>query len=274
MLGRNSYGKSEIRLVKVIRGAERHELHDLTVDVSLSGDFEAAHVRGANRGLLATDTMRNTAYALARQHPVDPPERFAVALVEHFVAAGPRVTGARVQVVAQPWSRLGSHPHAFERAAGGRHVAFATGDGAGIAVQAGIDDLLVLKTTGSGWEGFLREQYTSLPETDDRIMATVVTARWDYGDARADFGPVWEGVRATILDAFGDHYSPSVQFTLHRMGEAVIEAHPEVERISFSLPNRHHLLFDLERLGLDNPNVIFQPTIEPFGLIEGTVERT
>jgi urate oxidase len=275
VLGANNYGKSEVRLVKVDRGTDRHELHDLTVDVSLSGDFEAAHVRGDNTGLLATDTMRNTVYALARQHPIESPESFASMLVRHFLEAGPSVTSVRVRIVEHPWARLGSHPHAFERAAGGQHVATVTGDDADIAVEAGIDDLLVLKTTGSGWEGYLHEQYTSLKETADRIMATVVTARWTYPrGAQVDFSRVWESVRATVLEAFGDHYSPSVQFTLHRMGEAVLEAHPDVERIHFSLPNKHHLLYDLSRFGLDNPNEIFHATSEPYGLIEGTVERS
>jgi urate oxidase len=274
VLGPNNYGKSEVRLVKVTRGADRHELRDLTVDVALSGEFEAAHVRGDNTGLLATDTMRNTVYALARQHPVDSPESFAIALVKHFLDAGPSVTRAQVRIVEHPWARLGSHPHAFQRASGGRHVATVTGDGTDLAVEAGIDDLLVLKTTGSGWEGYLHEQYTSLKETADRIMSTVVTARWNYRDAQVDFGPIWEAVRATILDAFGDHYSPSVQFTLYRMGEAVLDAHPEVERIHFSLPNKHHLLYDLSRFGLDNPNEIFHAATEPYGLIEGTVERS
>ena len=274
VLGPNNYGKSEVRLVKVDRGADRHELSDLTVDVALSGDFEAAHMRGDNTGLLATDTMRNTVYALARQHPVDSPEAFASLLVRHFLEAGPTVTSARVRVVEHPWTRLGSHPHAFQRAAGGRHVATVTGDATDLAVEAGIDDLLVLKTTGSGWAGYLHEQYTSLKETADRIMATEVTARWTYADAKLDFGRLWDGVRATVLDAFGDHYSPSVQFTLHRMGAAVLEVHREVERIHFSLPNKHHLLYDLSRFGLDNPNEIFHATTEPYGLIEGTVERS
>ena len=274
VLGPNNYGKSEVRLVKVDRGADRHELRDLTVDVALSGEFEPAHVRGDNTGLLATDTMRNTVYALARKHPVDSPESFAIALVKHFLDAGPSVTRAQVRIVEHPWARLGSHPHSFQRASGGRHVATVTGDGTDLAVEAGIDDLLVLKTTGSGWEGYLHEQYTSLKETADRIMSTVVTARWNYRDAQVDFGPIWEAVRATILDAFGDHYSPSVQFTLYRMGEAVLDAHPEVERIHFSLPNKHHLLYDLSRFGLDNPNEIFHATTEPYGLIEGTVERS
>jgi urate oxidase len=274
VLGANNYGKSEVRLVKVDRGADRHELHDLTVDVALSGEFEAAHLRGDNTGLLATDTMRNTVYALARQDPIESPESFASVLVRHFLEAGQSVTSARVRIVEHPWTRLGSHPHAFERAAGGQHVATVTGDGTDVTVEAGIDDLLVLKTTGSGWEGYLHEQYTSLKETADRIMATVVSARWTYPRAaQLDFARVWESVRATVLEAFGDHHSPSVQFTLHRMGEAVLEAHPDVERIHFSLPNKHHLLYDLSRFGLDNPNEIFHATSEPYGLIEGTVER-
>jgi urate oxidase len=272
VLGANNYGKSEVRLVKVDRGTDRHELHDLTVDVALSGDFEAAHLHGDNTGLLATDTMRNTVYALARRHPIESPEAFARVLVRHFLEAGPTVTSVRVQIVEHPWARLGAHPHAFERAAGGEHVAIVTGDGTELSVESGIDGLLVLKTTGSGWEGYLHDEYTSLKETSDRIMATVVTARWTYS-RDVDFARVWEGVRATVLQAFGDHYSPSVQFTLHRMGEAVLEAHPEIDRIHFSLPNKHHLLYDLSRFGLDNPNEIFHATSEPYGLIEGTVER-
>ena len=148
-----------------------------------------------------------------------------------------------------------------------------TGDGSSMTYEAGIDDLLVLRTTGSGWEGFVRDEHTTLPETDDRILATIVAARWEYG-AQAGDDATWRAVRDTLLDAFGDHYSPSVQFTLNEMGEAVLERHPAVQRIHLSLPNRHHLLYDLARFGLDNPNVIFHATTEPYGLIEGTIERT
>jgi len=144
----------------------------------------------------------------------------------------------------------------------------------GIQIQAGIDDLLVLKTTGSGWEGFLRDRYTTLAETSDRILATVIAARWSYSGMDIDFTAAWGAVRETILEAFSDHYSPSVQFTLHHMGKAVLDARPEVERISFSLPNKHHLLYDLGRFGLENENEIFHATDEPYGLIEGTIERS
>jgi urate oxidase len=273
VLGANNYGKSEVRLVKVTRGEDRHELIDLTVDIALEGDFEAAHLKGDNTGLLATDTMRNTVYALARTHPVDQIESFGIALVERYLEAGPSVTRATVRIAEHPWARIGSDPHSFQRGNGGTRVATVSGDGSELTIEAGIDDLLVLKTTGSGWSGFHRDEFTSLKETDDRIMATVVTARWDYRDADVDFGATWTGVRDTVLASFGDHFSPSVQFTLHRMGDAVLAAYPAVERIRFSLPNKHHLLYDLGRFGLDNPNMIFHATTEPYGLIEGTVER-
>jgi urate oxidase len=270
-LGRHGYGKSEVRVVKVTRTPGRHVLRDLTVDVGLEGDFAAAHTSGDNSALIATDTMRNGVYALARTHPIDSLESFGAALVQHFLAAGPTVTRVRIDVAEHPWERLGDHEHAFQRGNGGKRIATVSGDGSTTTYEAGIDDLLVLKTTGSGWEGFVRDEYTTLPETDDRILATIVAARWTYAGPPQE--SAWAAIRDTLLDAFADHYSPSVQFTLNRMGEAVLERHSEVQRIHLSLPNRHHLLFDLQRFGLDNPNVVFHATTEPYGLIEGTIER-
>jgi urate oxidase len=281
VLSQASYGKSEVRLVTVSRrpgGHDTHDLRDLTVDVGLEGDFDAAYVEGDNTGLLATDTMRNAVYALAKERPIKDIESFGRQLVEHFLTAAPGVTSARVHIVEHPWDRLEvggrRHEHAFQRGSGGNRVATVVGDGGEPRIEAGIDDLLVLRTTGSGWEGFVRDRYTSLPETSDRILATIITARWSYRGRDIDFGAAWGEVRRTILAAFCDHYSPSVQFTLHHMGKAVLDGRPEVERISFSLPNKHHLLYGLERFGLENENEIFHATSEPYGLIEGTVERT
>jgi urate oxidase len=275
-LGQNNYGKSEVRLVKVKRDTDRHELRDLTVDVALEGDFEAAHVKGDNTGLLATDTMRNTVYALAKDHLTGSIEEFGLKLVDHFLEAGPTVERARVRIAEHPWNRIEvngrGHEHSFVRGSGER-IATVKGDAGGAQVEAGIDDLLVLKTTNSGWEGFLRERFTTLPETNDRILATKITANWLYGDANVDFDRLWHGVRERILETFTDHYSPSVQNTLYRMGEAVLEGFPEIEKIHLSLPNKHHLLYDLERFGMENEGEIFHATSEPYGLIEGTVER-
>jgi urate oxidase len=273
MLVHNRYGKSEVRVVKVVRGPERHELRDLTVDVALEGDFDAVHLEGDNAGLPATDTMRNTVYALAKDDPIAHLETFARRLVEHFVTSSPKVTWARVRIVEHPWARIDEHPHAFQRGHGGQRIAIVSGNADAVETEAGIEDLLVLKTTGSGFSGFERDRYTSLPETENRILATVVTARWRYAPGDHDFTAAWHGAHAAILATLGDHESPSVQFTLNRMGEAVLAARPEIERIHLALPNKHHLLFDLGRLGVSNDGEVFQPTDEPYGLIEGTIER-
>jgi urate oxidase len=269
-LADHRYGKSEVRLVKLERGAARHELRDLTVDVTLEGDFDAVHTAGDNTGLVATDTMRNVVYALAAERTLASLPGFAEALVEHFRAYA-SVTGALVRMREQPWRRLG--PHAWERGTGGIRIEEARADPGGTGHSAGIEDLLVLRSSGSAFEGFERDRFTTLPETSDRILATVVTARWDYASGTGDLDAAWARVRDTLLDAFTDHHSPSVQFTLYRMGEAVVQRHPGVERIHLSLPNRHHLPFDVARFGVEDRGEVFHATTEPFGLIEATVER-
>src|SRR5919197_1480936 len=273
VLSRASYGKSEVRLVKVDRASDRHELSDVTVDVALEGDFRAAHEAGDNSALLATDTMRNAVYVLAAKHDVADLEGFGRALVEHFVAAGPTVERARVQLVEHPWARLGDHDHAFQGGSGGERVAIVSGDEHRVRFEAGVEKLVLLRTTGSGFEGFVRDALTTLPETGDRILATAVSARWSYAEGGIDYGAAWRAARDALLEAFGDHYSPSVQFTLRRLGRAVLKAVDAIERVHLSLPNRHHLLYDLARFGIDNDNSVFHASAEPYGLIEGTVER-
>jgi urate oxidase len=278
VLGQNSYGKSGVRLVKVKRGVGRHDLWDLDVAVALEGDFEVAYVEGDNAVLLATDTMRNTVYALARDHLTGSIEEFGLALVDHFLEAGPTVERAELTITQFPWNRIEidgrGHEHSFVRASGERTAKVTGAEGGDRSVKAGFDNLLVMKTTQSGWEGFLKERFTTLPDTDDRIFATVATAEWSYGkDVDLDFDGLWGGVRDRILATFTDHYSPSVQNTLYRIGNAVLEAFPEVEKIRLSFPNKHHIPYDLSRFGMDNPNEIFWATDEPYGLIEGSVER-
>jgi urate oxidase len=276
-MGRTRYGKAEVRLVKVIRDGDWHTLRDLNVQVALEGDFRAAYTDGDNRNLLATDTMRNTVYAFAQHDPLTSLEEFGARLVRHFVQTGPTVQIAEVRLTEYPWARINAattpHPHAFQRSAGER-IALVRGDAQQLSYQAGVGDLHVLKTTASGWEDFYRDAYTTLADTNDRIFATAISATWDYAPAaHLDYSATWEGVREQILTTFSDHYSPSVQYTLYRMGNAVLERFPSIGRIHFVLPNKHHLVFNLAPFDLPNPNTIFHVTSEPYGLIEGTVER-
>jgi urate oxidase len=278
VLGQTNYGKCEVRLVKVIRGPEQHELRDVNVAITLEGDFEACYVEGDNTGIMATDTMRNTVYGIAKDHSLESIEEFGLALVDRYLAAGPKTTRASVHIVEYPWSRIEAngqpHEHAFTRDAGER-IAVVTGDTQGRRqIQAGFDKVMLLKTTNSGWEQFLHEEFTTLPDARDRILATIMTATWTYGSVDdSDWHRLWHAVRRQIFTSFTDHYSPSMQNTVYRMGKAVLEAFPEVEQIRFSCPNKHHLLYDLGRFGMENNNEIFHASNDPYGLIEGTVER-
>jgi urate oxidase len=271
----NRYGKCRIRVVKVRRAADPHELVDLTLDVQLEGAFEKVYSEGDNSSCLATDTMKNTVYALARQDPIASPESFGLRLANHF-ASVPPVARARVSVVEHRWERLTAdghpHPHAFMQPGGERWTAVVEKDLDGDRVTSGLENLVVLKTTDSAFSGFPRDRYTTLPETEDRIFATSVTASWKYHRGTAEFG-ARTLIRRRLLDTFATHDSRSVQHTLHAMARAVLDACDDVEEVTLALPNRHHLLVDLAPFGLDNPNEVFVATDQPYGLIEATVRR-
>lgn len=277
MLASNAYGKSMVRLVTIARSGARHDLRDLTVNVALAGEFTRAHTEGDNSAVLPTDTMKNAVYALARTGPLGEPEEFAARLARHCLDAAPAAGSARVHIAEHQWARLTvagrAHDHAFRRAGPEHRLATVTATRRGLAVEAGISDLHVLKSAGSAFEGFRRDAYTTLRETSERIFATAIQARWRYAGDAASFGPLWHGVRRLLLETFAAHDSRSVQHTLYAMGEAVLAECAAVVEINLTLPNRHHLAVDLSPFGLDNPNEVFVATEAPYGLIEATLRR-
>ena len=281
-LGENRYGKSRIRLVTVRRHPDHHDLRDLTVAVALEGQFTAAHVDGDNASVVATDTMKNTVYAFARDRLDGPPEAFGLELARHF--AGYEVCSrATIDIHEHRWSRVvtdaGPAPDAFARTGDLTRLASvsASSDGA-IAVEAGLDDLTVMKTTKSGFSGFDRDRYTTLPEVDDRLMATKMRVTWGYSAAAAGaegfaFDDAWERARAALLHSLAEHFSPSVQASIWIMAGEMMDAEPSIDWVRMVLPNLHHWKVDLSPFGLDNPGEVFVSTTEPHGLIDATVRR-
>ena len=275
-LGPNRYGKAAIRLVRVWRGQGPHRLRDLTVAVALEGDFAAAHTDGDNALVVATDTMKNTVYAFAKDRLEGSLEGFGRALAEHFVAE-PQVDRATVSLREHGWTPIAGHtgpaPDAFLRGEAGTRLATVATDMGGTTVEAGIEDLVVMKTARSAFRGFPRDAYTTLPETDDRIMATKLTAIWRYGAPDLATDAAHAAIQATLLEVFADHDSPSVQTSVWLMAQAILDRHAEIEEVRMALPNLHHWLVDLRPFGLENDNEIFVATTEPHGLIEATVRR-
>ncbi|MBX3380342.1 MAG: urate oxidase [Phycisphaeraceae bacterium] len=279
VLGQNNYGKSRVRMVKVVRDGAQHTVKEISVDIALEGDFGAIHTSGDNANCLPTDTMKNTVYALGKSHPLDSIEGFALHVARHFVEKTAPVSAASVRVSQVPWERVAvdgkEHPHTFTKGSEERQTCEVRSDkqGASMAI-GGIKGLLILKSADSAFSGYLKDSYTTLPETRDRIMATSVTATWKYGLPKAEFAGCRGLIRGALVKAFAGHKSESVQQTLYAMGEAALNECDAIESIRLSLPNIHCLLVNLKPFGIENANEIFVPTDEPFGLIEATITRS
>jgi urate oxidase len=275
LLGPAQYGKAEIRVLHVDRAPLRHEVTDLNVTVTLAGDMAGTYLTGDNSGVLTTDAQKNTVYAFARSG-VRPVEEFALRLARHFAQIG-SVERARVRIEEFGWQRIhagGSpHPHSFERLAGTKIISACVHADGRTEIVAGVDDLVLLKSTGSEFHGFLADRYTTLEPTDDRILATAVAAHWRISAGGADWAECFRRARTALAEAFAVTHSLSLQQTLYAMGQAVLAARPEVCEVRLALPNKHHFLVDLAPFGLDNPGEVFYAADRPYGLIEGTVCR-
>jgi urate oxidase len=278
-LGANQYGKAETRVVRVFRDTEPHEIVDYNVSVQLRGDFTDVHLHGDNTKCLTTDATKNTVNAFAKEmgDAVREPESFGVALARHFVDDVPQVERARIQLEAYPWDRLthnGSpHPHAFARRGSYVRTATVTATADATWIVSGVRELVLLKTTDSEFHTFYSDRYTTLVPTDDRIMASSVTAQWLHTAPDTDWGTSYDTVLKTMSDTFAGHYSLALQQTLYAMGEAVIDGQPEIAEVRFSMPNKHHFVVDLSPYGLENKNEVFHADDRPYGLIEGTIRR-
>jgi urate oxidase len=274
----NNYGKARVRLMKVARRGARHELQNLTVRVAFEGDFTDVHTTGDNSLVLPTDTMKNTVYALAHEtEEIEEIESFGRRLADYFLANNAQVARVTIEIAEHEWTRINlndaPHQHSFIKGGDEKRTTTVRADREATTIESGVVDLIVLKTTKSGFVGFVKDCYTTLPETTDRIFCTSVKADWRYASAEAATEAAWRDVRQTIIETFAEHDSLSVQHTLYAMGEAVLEKFADVAEIAFSLPNIHCLPVDFTRFGLENDNRIFMPTDEPHGLIEARLRR-
>ncbi|MBD2766472.1 urate oxidase [Hymenobacter sp. BT664] len=276
-LSANRYGKNAVNLSRIIRHEGYHEFRQVSVSVALTGDFDAAHTLGDNSRILPTDTQKNTVYALAREHFTSSIEAFGLTLSQHFLSRNPPVSQVRIELVEHLWQRLAfdgvPHPHSFTGGGSEKRTTVVTRTAAGPAVSSGLKGLLLLKTTDSAFVGYPKDEFTVLPETSDRILATECEASWNYVTTELDFDSRHQQIRQSLLRTFAGHQSHSVQHTLYAIGEKILQENDVVAEISLIMPNKHHIPFNLEPFGQPNTNEIFVATDAPFGYITGTVTR-
>ncbi|MEM8860054.1 MAG: factor-independent urate hydroxylase [Chloroflexota bacterium] len=276
-LSSNGYGKHKVRLSKITRHDDRHDFKEISVNVVLKGNFDIAYTDGDNAPVLPTDTIKNTVYALAKDHNLESIEQFALDLAAHYIDRVPHASSADIEIEEKLWTRMlfesGAHHHAFTGGASEQRTAHVIQTRDSITLKGGLKGLPILKTTGSAFVGFMKDEYTVLPEERDRIMATNLTASWTYNGTAGDFTNNAATIRNVLLETFANHESESVQHTMWEMGNAALAICADISEISMLMPNVHHFMFNLERFGLENNNDIFAPADEPHGYIEGTISR-
>jgi urate oxidase len=236
-----------------------------------------AHLTGDNGAVLTTDTQKNTVYAFAAEGGVGQIEAFALRLARHFVDSQESIATARVSVTEHGWEPVGGTGHSFARRGAEVATAQVSYDGTTAWAVSGLSGLTLLNSAGSEFGGYLKDRYTTLAETTDRILATDVTARWRHAAVKLDGEGDWDTSRAEarrhLVEAFAQTYSRSLQQTLYAMGERVLHHRPEISEIRLVLPNKHHFEFDAKPFSINNPGDVLYASDRPYGLIEGTVLR-
>jgi urate oxidase len=276
-LSHHSYGASRIRLLRVTRRGDRHDLRDLTVAVTVEGEVAEAFTQGDNELLLPADTLRNTVNAVARDESLGELEDLGLALADQFMESQPQFTRVRIDLSEQPWTRLPvagrAQGQAFTASNGERRTASVTSNGTRRAVVAGLQDFAIMKTSGAAFEGYLADRFTTLEAASDRVLAVSADSRWTYLHDEITFGPFYEGVRQLLIEAFVRQPSRSAEHTAHAMADVVLSSYADIGEVTVRLRQRSLPLVELAAFGLDNPRVLFRPEEAPELTAEVTLSR-
>ena len=276
-LKESTYGKGRVRVMRVNRDAARHEVRELSAKVMLEGDFEDSFLSTDNSKVIATDTIKNIVNIVARDNPGLETEDYLSVLAKYFLSHYPQVAAVHVTTLETKWSRMlaggAEHDHAFLLDSNGQPKAKIHATRHKQKFSSGIANFIMLKSTGSGWTGYVMDEFTTLRETEDRIFSTAMDATWKWAARPANFPEANAKILSAMLDVFATTYSPSVQNSMYLMGRAALEAVPEISDIALACPNKHYLPIDMTPFERDNPNVVFTPTDEPHGQIECKLSR-
>ncbi|KAF9048989.1 hypothetical protein BJ165DRAFT_1343782 [Panaeolus papilionaceus] len=324
LLSSARYGKTAVRVFRIVRQGKWHHVVEYSVEALLEGGIESSYTKADNGVVVATDSIKNITYFLAKTSPhILSAEKFALHLGTFFVSKYAHIDKAFITIQQLRWSRIHvegdaavaghtsdeGHAHSFYRDGDDKRVVKVEVDATQGKdklvgrVSAGISDLLVLKSTGSAFENFYRDEYTTLVEVNDRIFSTSVDLTYTFApvslqapadEKKLEFvvpvqkgeegyeGSVWDDdvagrARRATLEVFAVDESASVQATLYKMAQRVIKENASVQDVTYVLPNKHYIPVDMKYIGLDNTTPqnaeVFVPVAAPSGLISATISR-
>ena len=271
------YGKGRVRVLRLARDGERHAVRELSLTVLLDGDFGAAWTRGDNRQVVATDSIKNIVNITAARHVEAETEAFVGHVAALFLERYAQVASVSIEALETRWLRRDvdgrPHAHTFTLDGNGQPFVRLVADRQGAVLQSGLRGYTLMKTTQSGWEDFVDDEFRTLPDTGDRICATSMDATWTWTTPPEDPVAANAAVLDTMIAEFATTYSAGVQDSMYRMGEAVLAARPDIAEIGFAMPNKHYIPMNLAAFGIDHGGRVFLPTDEPHGQIEATIGR-
>lgn len=282
------YGKNGVRLLHIARSGEVETARELEVSTRLRLSNTEDYTRGDNRYIVATDSQKNIVYVLAKKYGISSPEEFCLQAAEFFLQQYPHVVEASVEAVELSWDRVstptGPHNHAFiHQPRAERWAKVSLSRQGRPELRAGLRKLRVLKTTKSSFTNFVRDAFRTLPDAEDRIFSTIVSAEWTYSThIGIDFNAAWETVMSSILEQFGGPKegvdSPSVQNTLYLACAQSLDRIPQMSWIQIDMPNCHYLNLDLsvfpkEMVGHEVNRNVFLPIDKPAGFIHASLQR-
>jgi urate oxidase len=273
----SSQGESRVRVLRIVRRGDRHDARDLSVACRFEGSFVAAFREGRADGLLPGETLKNIVYGVARERGAEDIEVFGLALCERLLTEHPQLTRVRVDVDEQRWARLEAggrvQGQAFAAGSPEKRTAAVTSNGAQTAVVSGIEDLVLMRTSGLVERDPREADPSGVTDGVQRLLVAALSARWTYTSADVTFASYRQGVRATIVDTFAWHATRSVQHTLYNIADVVLASYQEIADITLALRERPYRPADLFSEGVDNPDELFVALNEPLGVVEVTVER-
>jgi len=300
------YGKDKVRVFRIVRNGDWHDVVEYTVCALLEGKIETSYTQADNTCVVATDTVKNTVNVIAKTSPhVLNPALFALHVALHFVTKYDHLSKAVVTLEQFKWSRIPVgdkaelHKHAFVRDGDEKGIVKVEVDSSEGkdkikgSVVAGLKDLLVLKSSGSAFENFYVDEFTTLTPVSDRILSTSVECEYTIqlpagyltidGLAKlgetAKFTEVAVNAKKITLELFATDESASVQATVYKMAQKILEENATVQDVTYRLPNKHYIPVNLTFMGLENMTPpekadVFTPVESPSGLIIATVSRS
>lgn len=243
---RNYYGKGDVIVYRLNRDGvaanDQSPVFGVSVLMLIYGDaFWPTYTTGDNTGLIATDSMKNFIQRETANYSGGDLEDYCRFLAAKFLGLYPQVDGVQVSATEIPYSPSSEMSKAFAPSGPERLSARIELSRAGvIEIASGIRGFRMLRLGGSAFHGFVRDQYTTLPDIHNRPLHMWLDLEWRYTNPESAFsaGKIACAARRIVREVFESFESGSIQQIIYQTGAKILEEVPEISEIHLEANNR------------------------------------